>query len=49
MKSGRAWRTELQNASVVCPDRSLPEASVMVPESASGSVTPASSKSVSAA
>ncbi len=29
--SGRAWRTEFQNASTVCPDRMRPEASVTVP------------------
>ena len=38
--SGRAWRTEFQNASVVCPDSVRPEASVIVPEMMSGRSTP---------
>ncbi len=37
---GLAWQTEFQNASVVCPDRVRPDASVMVPEIMTGSVTP---------
>ncbi len=35
--SGRAWRTEFQNASPVWPDSVRPEASVMVPEIITGS------------
>ncbi|MNG19059.1 hypothetical protein D3C84_1031790 [compost metagenome] len=40
---GLAWRTEFQKASVVCPDRVRPEASVMVPEIMIGSSKPSSS------
>ena len=47
--SGRAWRTEFQKASVICPDRVRPEASVMVPEMMTGQRRPRSSKSVSTA
>ena len=34
--SGRACRTEFQNASVTCPDRVRPDASVIVPEMMTG-------------
>ena len=44
MESGRAWRTEFQNASAVCPESVRPDASVIVPEIMSGSRTPALSK-----
>ena len=37
MDSGRAWRSEFQNASAVWPDSVRPEASVMVPEIITGS------------
>ena len=40
MASGRAWRTEFQNASVVWPDSVRPEASVIVPEMMIGRSTP---------
>ena len=36
---GLAWLREFQNASVVCPVRVLPEASVMVPEIITGRLT----------
>src|SRR5690606_14263689 len=42
--SGRAWRTEYQKASAVCPERVRPEASVMVPETITGSRAPSASK-----
>ena len=35
-KRGSIWRTEFQNASVVCPDNVLPDASVIVPEIITG-------------
>ena len=38
--SGRAWRTEFQNASGVWPDSVRPEASVIVPETITGSRAP---------
>ena len=38
--SGRAWRTEFQNASAVWPDSVRPEASVIVPEIISGRRAP---------
>ena len=41
--SGRAWRTEFQNASVVWPDSVRPEASVIVPEMMIGRSMPDSS------
>ncbi len=47
--SGRAWRTEFQKASVTCPDRVRPDASVIVPEMITGQRRPRSSKSVSRA
>ena len=47
--SGRACRTEFQNASVTWPDRVRPEASVMVPEMITGQRRPLSSNSVSMA
>ena len=47
--SGRAWRIEPQNASVTCPDRVRPDASVIVPEMMTGQRRPCSSKSVSTA
>ncbi len=47
--SGRACRTEPQNASVTCPDRVRPDASVIVPEMMTGQRRPCSSKSVSTA
>jgi len=34
--SGRACRTEFQNASGVCPESVRPEASVIVPETITG-------------
>ena len=40
---------EVQKAAVVCPEGTRPEASVMVPEIASGTEMPVSSNSVSAA
>jgi hypothetical protein len=42
--SGRAWRTEFQNAGTVWPERMRPEASVTVPEIMIGRRAPASSK-----
>ena len=47
--SGRAWRTEFQNASAVWPDSVRPLASVIVPEIMTGSRTPAASNSASMA
>ena len=47
--SGRACRTEFQNASVTWPDSVRPDASVMVPEIITGQRRPRSSKSVSTA
>jgi hypothetical protein len=47
--SGRACRTECQNASVTWPERVRPEASVIVPEIITGQRRPCSSKSVSSA
>jgi hypothetical protein len=47
--SGRAWRTEFQNASTVWPERVRPDASVMVPEIQTGSRTPVSSNASSIA
>ena len=47
--SGRTWRTEFQNASVVCPDNVRPEASVIVPETITGKRRPIRSKNVSSA
>ena len=41
--SGSAWRTLVQNASSVCPESVRPEASVIVPETISGSRKPRSS------
>ncbi len=41
---GRTWRTEFQNASTVCPESVRPDASVIVPETMTGSSTPVSSK-----
>ena len=38
--SGRAWRTEFQNASAVWPESVRPEASVIVPEIITGSRAP---------
>ena len=49
MASGRACRTEFQNASVTWPDRVRPDASVMVPEMMTGQRRPRSSKRVSRA
>jgi len=49
MASGRAWRTEFQNASVVCPDSVRPEASVIVPEMMMGTSMPDSSTACLAA
>ena len=40
---GRAWRTEFQNASTVCPESVRPEASVIVPDTMMGRSTPSSS------
>ncbi len=47
--SGRAWRTECQNAPTVCPDRMRPEASVTVPETITGRRSPLASISSSSA
>ncbi len=47
--SGRACRTESQNASVTWPERVRPDASVMVPEMTTGQRRPSSSNSVSTA
>ena len=47
--SGRAWRTEFQNASVVCPESVRPEASVIVPEITTGQRRSYSSKTLSTA
>jgi len=47
--SGRAWRTEFQNASVVWPVRVRPDWSVIVPEIISGRRRPAWSKKLSMA
>ncbi len=44
-----ACDTEIKNASRVCPDRVRPLASVMVPETISGSCVPVSPKTDSAA
>ena len=49
MASGRACRTEYQNASVTCPDRVRPDASVIVPEIITGQRRPAFSKNCSMA
>ena len=49
MASGRACRTEFQNASVTCPESVRPEASVMVPDRITGQRRPRSSKRVSRA
>ena len=38
------WRTEFQNASVVCPDSVRPDASVIVPEIITGNSTPRRAK-----
>ena len=46
---GRAWRTEFQKASGVCPESVRPEASVIVPEIMTGSRAPRASKSSSIA
>jgi hypothetical protein len=46
MASGRAWRTEFQNASATWPDRVRPEASVIVPEMMIGQRLPRSSNRV---
>jgi hypothetical protein len=40
---GAAWRTECQNAAGVCPDKSRPERSVMVPEIITGTLVPRAS------
>ena len=40
MASGRAWRTECQNALTVWPERMRPDASVTVPETITGSRSP---------
>ena len=49
MAQGRAWRTEFQNASAVCPLRVRPEASVIVPERMIGRSMPSfSRRSISA-
>src|SRR4051794_32399011 len=45
--NGRAWRTEFQNASVTCPERVRPDASVIVPDTMTGRRWPTSSKRVS--
>ena len=42
--SGRTWRTEFQNASVVWPDSVRPDASVIVPETITGKRRPRRSK-----
>ena len=47
--NGRAWRTEFQKASVVCPDRVRPDASVMVPLMTTGQRRPRSVKTWSTA
>ena len=47
--SGLAWRTEFQNASGVWPESVRPEASVIVPETMTGSARPRSSKNSSIA
>jgi hypothetical protein len=47
--SGRTCRTDAQNASVTCPERVRPEASVIVPETTTGQRRPCSSKRVSRA
>ncbi len=44
MERGRAWRTEFQNASGVCPESVRPEASVIVPEIMIGRRSPERSK-----
>ena len=49
MASGRACRTEFQNASVVWPDSVRPDASVIVPEMMIGRSMPASSNACRAA
>ena len=41
---GSAWRIEFQNASVVCPDRVRPDASVIVPDTMTGTIDPVASK-----
>ena len=47
--SGRTWRTEFQNASVVWPESVRPDASVIVPETITGSRAPRRSKQSSIA
>ena len=47
--SGCTCRTEFQKASVVCPVRVRPEASVIVPEMITGQRRPSSAKRVSSA
>ncbi len=42
--NGSTCRIEFQNASVVWPDNVRPEASVIVPETITGTVTPVVSK-----
>ncbi|CFN70886.1 Uncharacterised protein [Bordetella pertussis] len=49
MVTGRAWRTEFQNASTVWPDRMRPDASVTVPEIITGRRTPRASNASSTA
>ena len=49
MASGRACRTEYQNASVTWPDRVRPDASVMVPDTMTGQRRSCSSNKVSRA
>ncbi len=44
--SGRAWRTEFQNASTVWPDRMRPEASVTVPEIITGTAVQAARRAL---
>ena len=43
MANGLAWRTEIQNASIVCPESVRPLRSVIVTEISSGISTPFSS------
>ena len=40
MVSGRAWRTECQNAVGVWPDNTRPDRSVIVPEIITGTLMP---------
>jgi hypothetical protein len=47
--SGRAWRTEFQNASTVWPERMRPDASVTVPLIITGTRAPRRSNSASTA